>query len=84
MLLKAQKNMIKDIFCECQFASYSQDAMKASDTKTLAGEKKLKHEILMEKILKEIDPPSPIKPHEKAISYNIPKRKVKPTKKEKN
>ena len=81
MLLKAQRNLIKDIFCECQFASYSQDGLKASNTATLAGEKKMKHEILMEKILKDIDPPSPIKPHEKAISYSIPKRKVKPAKK---
>lgn len=83
MLLKAQKNLVKDILSECQFASYSQDAMKASNTNVVASEKKTNHEILMEKILKEIDPPSPIKPNEKAITYTIPKRKkTKQTKKE--
>ena len=56
--------------------------MKASDPKVTVGEKKLRHEILMERVLKEIDPPSPMRPHEKAITYTIPKRRKLPSKRE--
>ena len=38
--------------------------------------KKRKDQILLEKIMKNIEPPSPLKPGEKAVTMVMPKRKV--------
>ena len=38
--------------------------------------KKRKDQVLLEKIMKNIDPPSPLKPAEKAVTFTLPKRKT--------
>jgi hypothetical protein len=72
-LNKAQDVGLKDLVKECTLYRYDLQAMKVPSTDLIP--KKRRDKILIEKIMKNIEPSSPLKPSEKAVTMNMPKRK---------
>jgi hypothetical protein len=72
-LMKAQECGVKDLINECAYYKYDLQAMKMPST--AFHQKVRKEDAFIENLRNNIDPPSPAKPSEKAISIQLPTRK---------